>query len=76
MDEKVYIDSIPFDDAVQICTEIRKEAHMNWDSPTARWCWSCQQSSEDNPKKIAYLTKHGNRGCHLINIRYIQLIQE
>lgn len=76
IDEEVYFDSIPYDDAVRICLEIQKEAHMNWDSPTARWCWSCRQSCEDNPKKIAYLKKPGNRGCHLINIRYIQFLRE
>ena len=73
MDEKVLSVLIPYDMAVQLCSEIREEAHLNWDSPTARWCWSCQQSSEDNPDKIAFLNKPGNRGCHQINIRYIQL---
>ena len=76
MGEGVFNDSIPLEVALQICSDIRKEAHLNWDSPTARWCWSCQKSSEGDPQKIAYKKKPGNRGCHLINIRYVQLKKE
>jgi hypothetical protein len=76
MGEDVFINSIPLDVAIQICSEIRKESHLNWDSPTARWCWSCQRLSEGDPQKIAYIKKPGNRGCHLVNVRYVQLKQD
>jgi len=73
MGEDVFIDSIPLEVAIKICSDIRKESHLNWDSPTARWCWSCRNSSEGDPQKIAYKNKPGNRGCHLVNVRYVQL---
>ncbi len=76
MAENFYRDDIPIQIAEKICAEIREEAHQNWDSPTARWCWSCRQSWEGDPSKVAYRTKKGNRGCHLINVRYITFIQE
>ena len=76
MGEDVFIDTIPLEVAIRICSDIRKEAHLNWDSPTARWCWSCQKSSDGDPQRIAYIKKPGNRGCHLVNVRFVQLRQD
>lgn len=76
MDDCLRLESIPSEIVEKICSEIQEEAHKNWDSPTARWCWSCQYSSEDDPRKLAYFNKPGNRGCHLMNVRYVQILQE
>lgn len=74
MEDRVINEAIPLDVADRLCDEIRGEASANWDSALARWCWGCRQSIGDSPEKKGYLQKPGNRGCHLINVRYAEMI--
>ena len=61
---------IPLEIVIQLCEDIRLATERNWNTATARWCWSCQQSSGGNPAKRGFLRQEGNRGCILINSRY------
>ena len=62
---------IPMEIAVQLCNEIRQEAEVNWQTAAASWCFSCQQQAGGDPAKRGILRLPGNRGCHLVNQRYV-----
>ena len=64
--------AIPLDVAIQLCEEVREEAEKNWHTPSARWCWSCQQSAGGNPDNRGFLRVAGNRGCVLINALFAE----
>lgn len=65
---------IPLDITLRLCEEIRRETENNWYTASARWCWSCQQSTNRDPSKRGFLRQEGNRGCILINARYARLL--
>jgi len=73
MEDGKYVDEIPVEVAVMLCDSIRAEADKNWHTAAARWCWECRQSAEGDPAKRGFLRAPGNRGCYLVNMRYVSL---
>ena len=71
MEKEILQNPIPLEIAAKLCEQIRTEANTNWHTAAARWCWHCQKTSED-PSKPGYLGVPGNRGCHLVNIRFAE----
>jgi hypothetical protein len=71
MKDYVTVDPIPFDVAAQLCANIRAEAEAHWQTAAARWCYQCQQEAGGDPAKRGILRAPGNRGCYLVNERYL-----
>ena len=72
MEELIVLNIIPRDIAEHICDEIRADAALQWHTAAARWCWTCQKAAGPDPQRRGYLSKPGNRGCHLVNLHYAQ----
>lgn len=70
--EELIVLNIPRDTAEHICEEIRAEAALEWHTAAARWCWTCQKAAGSSLQKRGFLLKPGNRGCHLVNLRYAE----
>ena len=45
MNENIITESIPWEAADQLCSDIREEAEQNWSTAAARWCWNCQKTT-------------------------------
>jgi hypothetical protein len=62
---------IPKDEAVKICSEIRKENGIKLFSQ----CWGCMRFSKGDPEKMCVSSKPDNRGCGLVNKQYDSLLK-
>lgn len=70
------LNPIPLKTAEKLCAKIRAEADRNWPRASARWCWHCQVAAGGDPAKRGFRRQPGNRGCILINTRYIERLSE
>ncbi len=71
MNDNIITESIPWEAADQLCIDIREEAEKNWSTAAARWCWSCQKTTGGDMNKRSFMRQPGNRGCYLINERFV-----
>lgn len=75
MESKNVRETIPLEIAIQLCAEIREDSERDWQTPAARWCWACRESSGGDRAQRGFLRQPGNRGCILVNARYAQMKQ-
>jgi hypothetical protein len=73
MQKQLSTQPIPFEIAVRLCDEIRKENSCMWHSVAARWCWLCENDARGDVSKMGFSRQPDNRGCPQINARYVQL---
>jgi hypothetical protein len=62
---------IPKDEAMKLCSEIRKEKGIKLFSQ----CWGCMRFSKGDSEKMCFNSKPDNRGCRLVNKQYDSLFK-
>src|SRR5512139_2448079 len=63
-------ESIPNDEALKLCKEIRKENLGKWYYFYGTWCTMCDKVSKGDVSKLCFYDCPDNRGCSKVNNRW------
>jgi hypothetical protein len=76
MNQTHFVNAIPKEVALQLCTEIRQQYHNKWYTFAGLQCWGCTLFSKGDPNKTCVNSRPDYRGCNLVNTRYDQQFRQ
>ena len=64
--------SIPREIAIKLCNEVRKENQNKLFNSLSYQCIGCYKFSKGDYEKMCFNNKHDNKGCYMINVKYLK----
>jgi hypothetical protein len=62
--------SMTYQQALDLCEEIRQENRKKWFTFNGMWCWGCSTFTKGDPTKRCFASQPDHCGCAQVNRRY------